>query len=159
MHLKSLLGGIAIAATVAGAQAPAAQTKAPTKAQTNAAGYKKEMPAALMKKAKVAESAAAAAALAKVPGGVIQSVELEEEDGKLIYSYDIRLAGKKGIGEIHVDAMTGAVIKSAHEDPAAEKAEKAEDAAKDAKMASKVDAKKPVPTKKPLGASRSSGRE
>ena len=149
MQFTSLLGGIAIAATFAGAKAPATQTKAPTKAQAAAAGYKKEMPAALVKKAKVTESVASAAALAKVPGGVIQSVELEEEDGKLIYSYDIKVAGKKGIEEIHVDGMTGAVIKSEHEDPAAEKAEKAEDAAKDAKKASKVDVKKPVTTKKP----------
>ena len=155
MHLKSLLGGIAIAATVVGAQAPQATTKAPAKAPTAApvqaqtkapaaaASYKKEVPAKLAAKAKIAEATAAATALAKVPGGKIESVELEEEDGKLIYSYDIKVAGKKGIEEIQVDAMTGAIAKTEHEDPAAEKKEKAEDDKKGAKKPVAPAVKKP----------------
>ncbi len=35
--------------------------------------------------------------------------------GRLIYSYDIKVAGKPGIEEVHVDAMTGAVIATEHE--------------------------------------------
>lgn len=158
MHLKSLLGSIAIAATVVGAQAPQAATKAPaqaptqapakapanasTTAQAAAASYKKEVPAKLAAKAKVTEAAAAATALAKVPGGKIESVELEEEDGKLIYSYDIKVAGKKGIEEIQVDAMTGAIAKAEHEDPATEAKEAAEDK-KGAKKPTAPSVKKP----------------
>ncbi len=77
--------------------------------------YKKEIPAKLAAKAKVTETAAAATALAKVPGGTIQGVELENEKGKFIYSYDIKVAGKPGIEEVHVDAMTGTLIATEHE--------------------------------------------
>jgi len=144
MHLKSLLGGVAIAATVAGAQAPATQTKAPAKATPAAATYKKEVPAKLAAKAKITEAAAAVIALAKVPGGKIEGVELEEEDGTFIYSYDIKVAGKKGIEEIHVDAMTGAIVKAEHESPSATgaAAEKTEKAPAKAKVP-------PPPAKKP----------
>ena len=90
--------------------------------------YKKELPDALTKVAKVTESVAAATAQARVPNGKIQGVELEREKDRLIYSYDIKTAGKSGIDEVHVDAMTGKVIAFAHESPATEKKEAAEDA-------------------------------
>lgn len=134
--MKRLLA-IALVALPLAAQAPAKQA-AP------AASYKKEIPAKLAAKAKVTEAAAAATALAKVPGGKIQSVELEEEGGKLIYSYDIKVAGKSGIEEVHVDAMTGAVAGVEHEDAASEKKEADEDKA----AKKKTDAKAPA-TKKP----------
>ena len=141
MQIKSLLTALVVTASVAGAQAPQAAAKATAKAPA-AAGYKKEVPAKLAAKAKVAEAVAATTALAKVPGGKIESVELEEEDGKLIYSYDIKVAGKKGIEEIQVDAMSGAVVKSEHEDPATEKQE-AEDDKKAAKKPVAPAVKKP----------------
>jgi len=100
--------------------------------------YKKELPDALTKVAKVTESVAAATAQARVPNGKIQGVELEREKDRLIYSYDIKTAGKSGIDEVHVDAMTGKIISFAHESPAAEKKEAAEDA-----KAAKAKAKKP----------------
>jgi hypothetical protein len=49
-------------------------------------------------------------------------VELEEEDGLLIYSFDIRLADRS-ILEIHVDAMTGNVVGQETESQADEDAE------------------------------------
>lgn len=95
--------------------------------------YKKEIPDALAKKAKVTEDVAAKAAMARVPKGQIQTVELEEEKGKLIYSYDIKVAGKSGIDEVGVSAITGKVVAFSHETPADEKKE----AAADAKAAAK----------------------
>jgi uncharacterized membrane protein YkoI len=95
--------------------------------------YKKELPDALAKKTKVTEEVAAKAAMARVPKGEIQAVELEEEKGKLIYSYDMKVPGKTGIDEVNVSAITGKVIASSHETPAAEKKE----AAADAKAAAK----------------------
>jgi len=106
----------------------------PIAAQTS---YKKEIPDSLAKLAKVTEAAAAATAQARVPKGVIQGVELEKEKGKLIYSYDVKTAGKSGIDEVNIDATTGKIIAFAHESPADEKTE----AAADAKAAKKV--KKP----------------
>jgi uncharacterized membrane protein YkoI len=55
-------------------------------------------------------------ALARVPGGKVTQAELEEEDGRLIYSFDIKVEGKKGTDEVHVDARTGEVVKVEHED-------------------------------------------
>jgi hypothetical protein len=89
--------------------------------------YKKEIPDALAKKAKVTEPVAAQTALARVPKGEIQTVELEQENGKLIYSYDIKVPGKSGIDEVAVSAITGKVIAFAHETPADEKKEAAAD--------------------------------
>lgn len=95
--------------------------------------YKKEIPEALAKKAKITEEAAAKVAMARVPTGAIQTVELEEENGKLIYSYDIKIAGKSGIEEVGVSAITGKIVAFEHETPADEKKE----AAADAKAAAK----------------------
>ena len=90
--------------------------------------YKKELPDSLTKVAKVMESVAAVAAQARVPKGKIEGVELERENGKLMYSYDIKTAGKSGIDEVHVDAMTGKVVGFEHESPSTEKKEAAADA-------------------------------
>jgi len=92
------------------------------------ASYKREVPDSLAKQAKVTEAAAAATAQARVPKGAIQSVELEKEKGRLIYSYDIKTAGKSGIDEVGVDAMTGKIVAFTHESPADEKKEAAADA-------------------------------
>jgi uncharacterized membrane protein YkoI len=80
--------------------------------------------AALSKEAKIAEADARKTALAAVPGGKVQSHELEREKGKLIYSYDIKVAGKPGVEEVNVDAMTGAIVAHEHEDAKAEAKEK-----------------------------------
>ncbi len=77
--------------------------------------------------AKVAETDARATALAAVPGGTVKDFELEREGGALIYSYDITVAGKSGIDEVHVDAMTGKLLSTDHETPADEAAEAKED--------------------------------
>ena len=65
--------------------------------------------------------------------------------GKLIYSFDIKVAGKSGIEEVAVDAMTGKVLAVKHESPKQEAKEKAADAAKE-KAAAKA---KPATAKKP----------
>jgi len=91
--------------------------------------YKKDIPSALAKEAKVDEATAAAAARARVPNGTIRSVELEREKGRLIYSYDFVVDGRKGIEEVNVDATTGKVIATERESAATERAEAAHEAA------------------------------
>jgi uncharacterized membrane protein YkoI len=81
--------------------------------------------AAVASLARISEDSAKTIALAQIPGGKIESGELENEDGKLIYSFDIKVAGKEGIEEVHVNAITGEVIKKVHESAADEAAEKA----------------------------------
>src|SRR5262245_6048972 len=81
---------------------------------------KTSLPDSLLKQAKVTEAAARKTAMAKAPKGTITEVELEREKGHLQYSYDIKVPGKKGITEVNVDAMTGAVLGVEHEDEANE---------------------------------------
>jgi uncharacterized membrane protein YkoI len=101
------------AAASASAQAAKATTKKEATSQ-----------AALRNEAKIAEADARKTALAAVPGGKVQSHELEREKGKLIYSYDIKVAGKSGIEEVNVDAMTGEIVAHEHEDAKTEAKEK-----------------------------------
>src|SRR2546429_9096202 len=109
---------IAAALTIAGTiRASAQQAKATTKKEATSQ-------AALRKEAKIAEADARKTALAAVPGGKVQSHELEREKGKLIYSYDIKVAGKSGIEEVNVDAMTGEIVAHEHEDAKTEAKEK-----------------------------------
>jgi uncharacterized membrane protein YkoI len=82
----------------------------------------------LKAEAKVTEKAARATALAQVPGGKVTKHELERENGKLLYSYDIATKGKTGIDEVQIDAVTGTVLSNKHETPAMEKAEDSADA-------------------------------
>src|ERR1700704_63282 len=69
----------------------------------------------LWARATFAPDSAIKIALARVPGGTISGAELEEEGGRLIYSFEIKIAGKSGEEEVHVDARTGEVVKQEHE--------------------------------------------
>src|SRR5947209_20420108 len=60
--------------------------------------------AQMQKEAKVSMTRARAIALKKVPGGKIDSAELEREHGKLIYSFDIKTA-RPGVTEVQVSAI------------------------------------------------------
>ncbi len=80
----------------------------------------------LQKQAKVTMNAAKATALAAAPGKV-KSAEIEKENGKLIYSFDIASKGK--LHEVNVDAMTGKLIENTIESKADEAKEAAADKA------------------------------
>ena len=84
-------------------------------------------------KAKISRADAEKTALAKVPGGKIKDGELEEEKGKLIWSFDIATEGTKDIKEVAVDAVTGEVVSVDTETPADQAKEAAEDAAAEKK--------------------------
>ena len=101
---------------------------------------KEERPG-LAKLAIISLKEARATAMAKVPKGVIKAQEIEEEGGKLIYSFDLKVAGKAGIEEVNVDAKTGHLVNLEHEGAAAEVKEKASD---------KVEAKRDVEESKSM---------
>ena len=77
----------------------------------------------LRRQAKITMKQAQATALAEVPGGRIKSSELERENGKLIYSFDIRMPNK-GIKEVQIDAINGTVVEVKDESAANEAKEK-----------------------------------
>lgn len=89
---------------------------------------KPESQAALIREAKITKKAATATALGQVPGARVKSSEIERENGKLIYSFDLKVKGKSGIEEINVDALTGAVVAHEHENARAEKKEAVQEA-------------------------------
>ena len=147
-----LLVVTAVSAEAQGKTAPAA-TPAATPASPGGAGSLvkvKEAKPGLLKKAKVTAESAIAAAQAKFPKAKLASAEIEEEDGKLIFSLDFKTDGKAGIDEVAVDALTGKVLKSEHESPEDEAKEaKADKAKADKAGAAKPAAQKPSP-KKPV---------
>ena len=102
----------------------------------------KEAKPGLLAQAKIAPETARTTALSKVKGGTIKEEEIEEEHGKLVYSFDIQAPGKSGIEEVQVDAHTGKVVSVEHE--SAKQA--ADEAAKDARVA-RLKGKKPTSRK------------
>ena len=123
---------VRIAATLAAvsALAPAAFAQA---------SYKRDVPDKLLNSAKITEKEAVTKAQAAVPNGTIDALELERENGKLLWSFDFKVPGKTGIDEVQVNAVTGKVGKVVHETPADERKE----AAADAKASKKAPPKKP----------------
>ena len=107
---KALLTGIAFVAALSLTPAYAA----------------KETQADLQKEAKISMKKAKSIALKKVPKGTIASEELERENGKLIYSFDIKTSS--GVTEVNVNAIDGKVVDVHKESAAKEAAEKTQEA-------------------------------
>jgi uncharacterized membrane protein YkoI len=107
MMIKPTLSLLALAAAVCLGNAFAAE---PSQAQLQA-------------QARISQEQATSTALARVPNGKVQSVELEREHGKLVWSFDIAQEGKSGVMEIQVDAITGKIVSQKKETAAQEAAE------------------------------------
>jgi uncharacterized membrane protein YkoI len=89
---------------------------------------KKAEMATLLPQAKVSKTAATKTALAAVPTGTLkEDAELEKENGKLVWSFDITKPGTSTITEIMVDAVTGAIISNEQETAKDQKKEAAAD--------------------------------
>lgn len=73
--------------------------------------------AALLAQVKINREAAEQAALAKTPGGRIKEAELDNDQGKLVWWFDIATPGAKDVTEVNVDALTGGVISVTTEIP------------------------------------------
>ena len=114
---------LVLAASAASAQATTHHKRVETQAQ-------------LQKEAKMTMADARAMALREVPNSKVEAGEIEREGGKLIYSFDMKVANRTGIDEVNIDAMTGKLVSKQHETPKDEKAE-----AKADKKAAKAAAK------------------
>jgi hypothetical protein len=80
--------------------------------------------------ARIGEPAARATALAAVPNGTIQSVELETERGRKVWSFDVSRPHSAAVLEILVDAKTGRIVSKRTESPREQQREAKADAAK-----------------------------
>jgi uncharacterized membrane protein YkoI len=83
--------------------------------QPTASPYKREVPAKLLSQTKISEDSARTVALGRVPGSTVRALELEREHGRLIWSFDLTVAGKPGVEEVEVDALTGKIVGVEHE--------------------------------------------
>ena len=79
---------------------------------------------------RITKQQATRTALAAVPGGRIKSTELEHENGKHVWSFDITRKSVPGATEIQVDARTGEIVVNKHESAAEEAREAKADAVK-----------------------------
>jgi len=84
----------------------------------------------LLKQARVTKHQAKKIALARVRHGAIKCVELEKENGLLIWSVDIAQPPKKDLTDVWVDATTGKITAVEVETPITEKKEVAQQKAK-----------------------------
>lgn len=71
--------------------------------------YERDVPANLLARVRIGEDSARALALAAVPG-TVESVELLRQRGRLVWVWDVKVAGKRGITEVSVDASDGKVV-------------------------------------------------
>jgi hypothetical protein len=78
-------------------------------------GCETENESQLQAKAKISKADAQAIALAKVPNGTLKDSELEQEHGKLIWSFGFTTPDSKDITEVNVDALTGDIVDVEHE--------------------------------------------
>ena len=78
------------------------------------ATVKEEAPG-LLKRAKITAQAAMTTAHAKVPNATIAKAVLEEHKGVLHYCFEMKVEGKAGTEEVHVDALSGQIVTMTHE--------------------------------------------
>ena len=102
---------------------------------TTAAKTMKEEKPGLLARARVTPDSARRLAVAQVANGVIDEEEIEEEHGKLVYSFDIKVRGRRGVEEVQIDALSGAMVSHEHETPRQAARERAADARGAAKKA------------------------
>lgn len=142
MKNKLIICGLLIGGLVGGALAPSA--RAADK------GEKAEQ-AKLKAQATVSKKTAKKTALAEVKnrgltGAKVKEAGLEEENGKLIWSFDVATKGTKDITEVQVDANSGAIVsvttESAADEAKEKKAEASEKKAKKEKDDDEKDEKK-----------------
>ena len=130
MKIKNIIGSIITLGLLAGGLTACVTEKEEGKEGKEG---EKATAAKLEAQAKITKADAEKIALDKVPGGTIKEGGLEEEKGKVIWSFDITTPGTKDITEVQVDAMTGAIVDIAKETVADQEKEKKEDAGKKAK--------------------------
>jgi uncharacterized membrane protein YkoI len=86
--------------------------------------------AELLKQARVTKHQAKKIALARVSGGAIKCVELQKENGVLIWSVDVAQPPNTNLTDVWVDATTGKIAAVELETPMTEMKEMAEQKAK-----------------------------
>ncbi len=109
----------AVMAVLAGTSGYAAAQQAQRATPLQRPAYQREVPAQLLRRAKVSEDSALRVASARIPSGTPRALELENENGRLIWSFDFAVPNRPGVYEVHVNAITGTLEgRVEHEIPA-----------------------------------------
>ena len=66
--------------------------------------------AQLQAMARLTQGDAEQVAAPKVPGGTLHEAELEEEDGKVVWSLEYTMPGTNMVTEVEVDAVSGEIL-------------------------------------------------
>lgn len=134
-HVPVVVAAVALSLAAAGsavAQQPstAQHPQRGAAAQHAARPYKREVPRNLLAQARVSEDSALKIAMARMPGAKAQALELENENGHLIWSWEMKLEGKTGIEEVNVNALDGSILGVEHEEPSGQRRDSTPAAAK-----------------------------
>ncbi len=115
LHLQTLVLALALLPAIAAAQAPQHATRP---------AYRREVPPRLLRQTKITEDSALKVAQARIPSGTVQALELENENNRLIWSFEFKVPNRPGIYEANVDAKDGSLVGNVeHEMPGAERRE------------------------------------
>ncbi len=110
---------VVAAALLAGHASGAGAQRPRSPAPTQRTAYRREVPAQLLRRTKVSEDSALKIASARIPSGRARALELENENGSLIWSFEFVVPNRPGAYEVNVSALTGALIgRVEHEMPA-----------------------------------------
>ena len=116
---KSLMLAAAIAllgASTAMAQQTSKQSSKPATARKPLKGAvtMREQKPGLLAQAKVSADSATKLASAKLPSEKVVREEIRQDNGKLVYTFGFKEAGKPGVDVVHVDANDGTVSEAKH---------------------------------------------
>lgn len=64
----------------------------------------------LLAQATISDGAARAVALERFPGGQIVDAEIDEDDGRVMYKYQLRFASERRSVDVDIDAKSGAIV-------------------------------------------------
>jgi hypothetical protein len=70
----------------------------------------------LLARATVSDAAARAVALERFPGAQIVDAEIDEDDGRLMYKYELRVGSERRSVDVNIDADTGSIVKVEDDD-------------------------------------------
>jgi uncharacterized membrane protein YkoI len=122
MKLKNIVPSLLLGALIA-----VSLTACETEKENEHEGHEAKMTDAQVKAAaKLSEADARVIVMNKLPNAIIKEAELEQEHGKIIWSFDITVPDKS-VTEINVDAITGKLVGMEKEDAKAEAKEKDDD--------------------------------
>ena len=101
--MQRIIASVLTLAALAGATGTA-------RAQAHDEKKEHENQAAMKKEARISPEQAKQAALQARPGAHVKSVELEREQGQVLYEVRLTPSGGKHVEEVHVSAATGEVV-------------------------------------------------